>query len=218
MVIWIVLVVLVVLCVVGYVNRGEPWAQWMLIVCCVGAVGVIIARATLKGGQGDQAGITRRVATEAAGAAELLGGALREHVEPGTRMLVLAEFSPTVRPGWPLYWSSRRDGLTKGLGDIEWQYAGYFGPTPGTAASLSAGLDQMAGEFDVVVSFNGLPADLEQMSIYGYGDVPMVAAVFPLGTADKALIRTWLTEDYLQAAVVEEERGSFELYTKSELP
>jgi myo-inositol catabolism protein IolC len=86
-----------------------------------------------------------------------------------------------------------------------------------TADAVSEALAQTEAQCDAVVSFAGLPPDLEELSIYQLESPPKVAAFFTGKAVNLDAIRRWLKDDLLQAAVVRD-GGRLRLYTRTDLP
>ena len=197
------------------VRQKQTWGTVLVVVCVLGIVGVIVER-MLLGGRYSLAVAGEKMASGASGTAQLLGKGLKGLVPAGGRIVVMGEFSPQVRPSWPTLWSNWQKGLSDGLGDSTWQLAGYYGPANGTAESVSGGLAAIEGGFDAVVSFYGLPDDLENLSIYQLGERPKVAAFFPSANLDR--VRDWLSKGLIEAAVIEQGDAGLRLCTKTSPP
>jgi len=212
---WVLLAVFAVLLVVGYLCRRRPWGRALIVACVLGVLGVLAYQLFFRGQSNLRVASVAR-ATSNTTSARLIGQGLKSYLAPESRIVVMAQFSPQVRPSWPMLWSSWQKGLSEGLADTSWKDAGYVGPAPGTAQSLSEGLAAVEGQVDAIVSFAGLPDDLEQMSIYASGTPPKVAAYFPINPNREA-IRRWLKDGLIQAAVMDE-KGVPTLYTRDKLP
>ena len=156
--------------------------------------------------------------------AQLLGQGLKEHIEPGARVFVLY----SVDDAGPQFARNKQlwqAGLTAGLKDEGVEILGFATPEPGwpptlrdpgDAGAFSIPLARAPAQFDALVSFTGLPADLERVNIYQVSEPPKVAAYF--GTlGDRAKVRSWIEKGLLQAAVLKEKGGS-KLYTADNLP
>jgi len=209
----IILAVLGVLIVVAYLKREQPWAKPVLVLCVVAICGVVlwrvVERPRARWGGAPYGATTMN-------AARLLGESLRGRVDSGARVLVLTENPAGVGPGWPQIRAACEAGFSEGLGDVEWELVGCVGPAPGTAETLSQAIEAAGVRFEVVLSFAGLPADLAQMSLYRLSPQPVVAAYFPRG-ADSELLRTWLHDGLIDAAVVAQ-NDRLEAYTPRNVP
>jgi len=212
---WILVAVCAVLLIAGCVKKQQPWGKVLIVVALLGVLGVLVHRYAFAQ-RATASGASERIASRTTQQARLLGQGLKDHLAPGSRIVFMGEFSPRSRPSWPRIWGSWKAGISEGLGDTTWENAGYVGPAPGTAQSISQGLADAGGEFDAIVSFAGLPADLADMSIYQVGPPPKVAAYFP-GKPDRAMIRRWIEGGLIHAAVLDEAEG-LALYTPDNLP
>ena len=209
---WVILIILAALVVLAYVRRQEVWSKPLLVLCVVALIAVVGHRAIVGGGRP----VRDRQPSGLEQVAELMGKSLSGRLEPGARIAVFGGFPPDVRTGWLVLRATCETGLAAGLGHTDWELVGYAGTAPGTAATLSQGIDDLGGQIDAVLSFNGLPPDLEQMTIYTRATPPAVAAYFPR-EADLDLIGKWLSDGLIEGAVVRQ-NGSLTPYTVAEPP
>ena len=214
---WVIVAFLSALLLVSYLagaKKGRAWGKVVVVLCVLALIGVVLTRAL--SGPTQRTGAKALATTEQARmrqAAELLGRELKSLVKPGCRLLIFAPENSVM--GTPLE-GAWTDGLCKGLGDTSWKRAGgrLLSRAGGesdcvTVEALSEAIAEAAGEFDAIVSFAGLPVDLEQATAFKpSGQRPVAVAFFPLSSrADMALIRRWIADGRLKAAVVEGEAG-----------
>lgn len=222
---WLLVVVFFIGIVVSYVAAKKTRAAWgkpVMVVCTLCLVLVVLDRAFFKvlSGVGGKLPVDSRavLGSKAQRSGELMGQGLKQaRLKAGARILILGPYPPQGGPDSDVMMAQWDEGLTKGLGDSPWTKAGYFGPAPGTAESLSEGIAGYEGEFDAVVSFNGLPKDLSELNVYQLSERPMVGGFFE-GRLDLETIRGWLKDGLIQAAVLKDEAGELKLYTPGNLP
>jgi len=198
----IILCIGVVVSYLGGVRKGKAWGKIAAALCAVGVLAVAGVKVMNRGPAGEVT--TGRSLTEVEyERAKAIGAGLKGIVEPGCRIFILSSYGPMGGPGIDQAKDSWNRGLSDGLGDSTFRVVGYYGPAPGTAESLSQGILQAEEQIDVLVSFQGLPQGLLDMSIYAEAEPPRVAAYFH-GSPDMAPIRRWLNDGLLDVAVVEQ--------------
>jgi len=203
------------------VRRGRSWARVVVAVCALGLVGVVVFRFAGRGAKPNPG--FRDDYQRMAARAETLGRALKPHLKPGSRIFIFGDVPvewETVLPGAQKAW---KEGLSKGLGDSTWVQAGYGSPPRGefrlTESALSEGLGQADGQVDAVVSFAGLPENLEETALYkGETGRPRVAVLFVDATdAEVALVGKWLKAGLVDGAAVER-NGKLQLSDRTAMP
>ena len=81
---------------------------------------------------------------------------------------------------------------------------GFYGPLRGASAEdVNVALASVQGDVDAVVSFNGLPANAQALSIYAQPSPPPVGVYFRGGVSPER-VRTLLADGLVQVAVVVE--------------
>lgn len=200
------------------VKKEQPWGKPVLALCAVALVIAALSRAFLGGVSQGQYISAGRAAMERARAgriaelrnvATLIGRGLKGHVPTGARIAFL---SPINTEDISAALPAVRVALSKELGDESWERAGIF-----TVDDLSGAIAENEKGINAVISFYGLPNDLEKMKIYLLEAPPKVAAYFG-PQSDLDAIRGWLTSGHLQAAVRKAENGQQRLYTPKDLP
>jgi len=214
---WLIVGCLFVLLLVAYfagARKGQTWGKVLLVLCVIALVAAVLRQALCtrtEGGGGAQIAATEQERVRRA--AELLGQALKERLDPGGRIFILAPENSAMGTPLDRFWT---EGLSSGLQDPSWTRAGcrYLSAPAGTPAVVtdevfSEAVAEASGEADAIVSFAGLPAGFEQAEgLRGSEGRPAVAAFFPSsGRPNLALISKWLKDGDLQAAVVEDETG-----------
>jgi len=215
----------VVVAYVAGVRQGAGWGNPVLVLCTLGLVGVALLRAF--GGFADDPSTAAPLdLRHVAGRAEALGSLLKGKVVPASgdriRILILTgmgQLASVDRLDKRIAW---KKGFDKALGPDGWERIGEWGPAPGYADDLSDSLDEHVAKhgenIDAVVSFAGLPEDLEYVSFYDWESPPKVVGLFSLQTADLGAIRTWLEDGYLMAAIAVDSESKARTYTPLSLP
>jgi len=208
---WILVVVFAAFLMFGYANfkNGRTWGKPLMILCTVGVVAVVLVR--FAGGVGGVGGADSAPIgglDAEVEAAEMIGEQLKGKLPAAGGVFFLGK--PPVQgamTGFAYYMASWEKGLHATIGR-DWQRVGYFGPCasepPSPAEWISSALDNASGQIDLVLSFDGLPTDLEALNIYEMAERPLVAAFFPDG-GDEAVIRGWLQDGLLDVAVINDE-------------
>jgi hypothetical protein len=203
-----------IVCYVRGVKPRKRWGKPALVGCCLALALVVGAKLPFGKGaaaQGpSQASLAYKKGRE-------LGKGLRETLPTGARIFFFSEWP--VNPQTRGAWQEAEDGFSDGLGHRDWQREGVICPSLRTAEGFSNELAGTEGKIDVIVSFGGLPRDLEKMSVYKQPERPKVAAFFPSYPllVNAGMIRQWLQDDLLDAAVVDDGSG-LKLYTPENLP
>jgi len=197
------------------VRRGHAWGVAVAGACIVGLVILAVHRPLTRRVPG-QVRYAQQAAQRSMSEGEALGRALWGRVPRGARIFLLADMPFESRTGWRYRYPGWRAGLSRGLRDDTWQDAGYYGPATAEPLAISEAIERAEGPVHAVVSFAGLPGDLEELSIYGWGKPPAVAACFP-GKPDLTVIRRWLQDGLLDAAAVRDGRA-LKVYTRDALP
>jgi hypothetical protein len=110
--------------------------------------------------------------------------------------------------------------LANGLGLADGLHLAGVMSSPGgtpTAEDIRNALNAAEGRVDALVSFCGLPQDLEMLAGPD-GELPYaVAAYFPGKVADPAVLRQWLQDGLVQVVVLKPD-GEMRSYTPENLP
>lgn len=213
----VLLAILVGVSVGGYmkgVKKETTWGKPFVSLCLAGIIIIAVGKmlptkkATIAQDIADT--VYGRGKARELDRSERLGKAMREHLSPGSKVLVMggAHLEGWVRPAW-------NEGLEDALGKTGWEPVGYYGPVAAGAQAISEGLADREQEIDAVISYVGLPRDWADMSFYKRSNPPKVGAYFRSPSTDLELVRSWIEDGYLVAALVETEGGGAKLYTKS---
>jgi len=224
---WLVLIVLLVGVLWAYFKgvRGEnkkPWGKPLVAACALCVVIIVLGKAAcgpaaIRENAAALQGMNDLERSFQARLAQMAGKGLKGNVPTPARIFFLGPMPTNMTGDWDVMWPAWEDGLSKGLGSKNWQSVGYAGPASSmTAEELSRVLKDHLKEIDVLISFDGLPADLQNASIYALKPPPKVAVCFPQG-ADLDAVRGWLSGGFIQAAVVHE-KGESTLYTRDKMP
>jgi len=217
---WFLIVILLAGLFLSYfkgVKRERPWGKRAVAACAAGVIVLGLGKAFFHGQPGPGASIVAneedRLSSQEMQRAKLIGQGLSGCLRPGAKVFFLGYMPTDMRRDWDTVWPAWQEGLSKGLGSKEWESAGYFGPASAAdAAALSAALAEKEATIDAVVSFDGLPTDLHAVSIYAREKPPEVAVAFR-SEPDRQLVRTWLRQKLIRAAVIEGK-----LYTRDDPP
>jgi hypothetical protein len=209
----------------GGVKGGRAWGTPLLMLCVLGLVVAVVLRATGVRRASGSGSAERMRGSEPYEAAKLIGEGLKGGLERGARILVFVSNYDAYPKDPQTYVKTKEDwqrGLAEGLGDDTIQIVGYVIPAEDTSLSYSGFADYFAmrlrnyPDVAAMVSFTGLPPDIDRMGGYELGTRLKVGAYFSTFISGVPL-REWLGKNYVQAAVVKEGR-SLKLYTPQALP
>jgi len=202
-----------VACYVRGVKAHKPWGKPALVGCCLALA--LVVGAKLPFGKGATEGPSRASLAYKKGRA--LGKGLRGALPAGGRVFFFSEWP--VDPQTRGAWQEAEDGFSDGIGYRDWQREGVSFPSPSTAEGFSNEIAEVEDRIDAIVSFGGLPRDLEKVSVYKQPERPRVAAFFPSYPllVNAGMIRKWLQDGLLDVAVVDDGSG-LKLYTPGDLP
>jgi len=224
-VLWTLLIVVVVLLFVVYfkgVKAGAGWGKPVAALLALVLVGLAVAtivtvRRRPTGGMGR--GWTRMQAS-ARDSARAIAAELKDRLGASPRLFVMGvvpigSSGSGTRSG--AAWRSWNEGLKEGFGGEIWQIVGYYGPVRrASAEDVNGALASVQGEIDGVISFDGLPADAQALSIYGLAKPPVVGVYFRSGATPEQ-VRTLLADGLVQVAVMVEE-GQVKVFTPQAPP
>jgi len=217
---WTLMALLLVGMVISYVagaKKGAAWGKPAAVLCAIALIVLvavkIMERMGTQGDVPDQAAFERELAAQAERQAEELGEAIRKDLQPGSRLFLLGYYPVGGAPGWATTLDQWKKGLSRGLGDDTWSMVGYFGPVShADAGRISAALAELDYPPDAVISFDGVPPKLEDVSFYMARKRPLVAVAFA-NASDRQRARELLRADLVDVALIE---GS--VYTTANLP
>jgi len=223
---WLLIIIAFIVLVAAYFKRvrGEqqqPWGKPVITVCAVVVVLVVLGKLLSSGTPGPslRVGLDEfdRLAQAERRKALLIGQGLARRVPVPSRIFFLGAMPTDMRRDWDVVWPAWKEGLSEGLGSTNWESLGYAGPASAlTTEEVSALLQEKLKGLDVLVSFGGLPANPQRLSIYKLESPPKVAVYFPL-QPDLEQVRRWLKDGFIQVAVVNE-NGKYRAYTPDHLP
>jgi hypothetical protein len=214
MLIWILLGVFTVGLVFSYVmgvQRERDWAKPILVVCALGLAGTALLRAFEGRLSGERA--RPDIARREYRAARMLAGALSDRVPAGAAVFILHPMAmmPRRLPGHQAQWESAFD-QTFG----EWRSAGVSYAPEQTASGFETALRASQNDVDAIISFQGLPEDLPEMSMFDSPGPPAFGAYCATGY-DVEAIRQWLQKELVHAVVLKE-GPELKLYTPENPP
>jgi len=220
---WIIIAVLALILVFAYlagVRQQQGWGGTVMVLCVVGLILVALDRAffhVIGGRRGassyadSELGLKERQT-------KLIIDAVRDQLPPHCRVFAVRMVDPQgagVNLGEQI---AAQQALDKILGKGAYELVGEWGPEqygePVSVDALSRAVEER--EIDLLISYAGLPENLEEASFYRRTRAPKVGAYFP-GQPDRSRIRSWLLDGLLQVAVLEED-GKLRAYTSDNLP
>jgi len=224
MLLWVLSVGLFILVLAAYgagVRKQAAWGKPVLALAVIGLIAVVGYKVFLaKPAKSFNVVGGSMTATES-GRAKAVAAGLKGLAPDGARALILVGYDPRqmVRAYQPSL-RSWLEGLRDGLEDQTVEIVGGYGPVAVEADFLSQGISEIAEDVDIIVSMGGLPADLEDLSIYEMSTPPLVGAVFDARDTTVGLdaIRGWLQSGLIQSAVYVNADNEMTAYTESNLP
>lgn len=204
---------------VAGVKKRAPWGKPVVAICTLGLVISLVGKIATGGNEGAEiAAVQESAEALPYEAAKMMAGELKRiDSEAGGKVFLLGQFPSEQAPGSMRMFEYWHRGISEGFGATPWEKAGYWGPAADASTEdISTAISRK--KIDVLISFQGLPANLHKLSIYKKSNPPKVAAYFPPeGSVDTEIVGRWLLKGLVQVVVLKEDDG-LKVYTSDNLP